>query len=287
MRTLIKNNKLRHIMRMMIAVLSTFIFYRYVYSHALGLMLFSTIFVMLTSVGSAFFQGLLRFLLLMLAAIMLHGIFPFLNETKAILLGSLIGIVMNTLVFPDRIDLEFKNTVVPFLKAARDYFSEILDHLKDEKKDNKAKIQFEETLLALPAWVYKPGFDSTLQKGYRYYFMKLNQLAEILFAMNYLTQFPYDKEWIVTIESPLMQCKQGVDEFVAAIINLLDLEKPKKDVTDFEDAINAMDAVINKMRPGPLDLLDTQNPIKYLIEFAYQLRELRFVMIQLAKACRV
>jgi hypothetical protein len=250
---------------------------------------------MFTSTGSALFQGLIRFVLLIFLVVLGHVFFPhflnFYNHTEAIFLGSLVGILTNTLILPDKVDLVFRKTVIPFLQAARDYFSAIIRYVLNNNSDHmhqmdQAKIQVESKLLFLPIWVYKPGFDLALQKGYRYYFMQLNHLVEILFAMHYLARFMYDKEWIKTIESSLLQCDQGVIEFVAAIMKLLDLEKLQEGVVDFEDDIHNIEMIFNKIVPVPLELLETYNDAKYLAEFVHNLRELRIVLIQLAKALR-
>lgn len=289
------NPKIRHVIRILIAILLSYIFYNYIYHKALGLMLFSTLFVMLTSTGSALFQGLLRFFLLVMTIIIAHILFPhfvnFYNHMDVILWGSCIGILVNTFIFPDRVDLVFKRAVVPLLKASREYFSAIIFYLIDNNQDkmhqlDQAKIQLESKLLLLPIWIYQPGFDLALQKGYRYYFMQLNHLVEILFAMHYLTRFSYDKEWIATMEGSLLQCEQGVTEFVAAIMTLMDLEKLKEGVVDFEDHITHIEFIFNKIMPVPLELLETYSNARYLAEFVHNLRELRVVLIQLAKALR-
>jgi hypothetical protein len=266
----------------------TYVFYHLIYHKALGLMLFSTIFVMLTSTGSAFFQGLLRFVLWVVLIAMAHMFFPYIIDWNAIFLGSFVGILTNTLIFPDRIDLAFKKAVVPLLKASRDYFSAIISYLKDKHQDHmdQAKIHLQNKLLLLPVWIYQPGFDLALQKGYRYYFMQLNHLAEILFAMHYLVRFNYDREWIASMENSLLQCEQGVTEFVAAIITLLDLEKLKEGVVDFDANIRDIEHLFNKIIAVPLELLETYSNAKYLAEFIHNLSELRVVLIQLAKALR-
>lgn len=289
------NPKVRHFIRILIAMLLSYIFYNYIYHKALGLMLFSTFVVMLTSTGSALFQGLLRFFLLIMVIITAYILFPdfahFYNNMDVIFWGSCIGVLVNTLIFPDKVDLDFKRTVVPLLKTSRDYFSAIIFYLIDHNQDrmhqlNQNKLRLESALLLLPIWIYQPGFDFALQKGYRYYFMQLNHLVEILFAMHYLARFSYDRNWIATIESSLLQCEQGVNEFVAAIMILMDLEKLKEGVVDFEDHISHIECIFNKIMSVPLELLETHSNVRYLAEFAHNLRELRVVLIQLAKALR-
>lgn len=294
MKNLLENHKIRYLFRIFIAILIIFIVYHDLYHKALGLMIFSTVFVMVTSTGSAFFQGLLRFFLLIFLVISVHWFNQrftyFYNNMDVILCGSFVGIFTNVLIFPDKINLEFKRAVVPLLKTSCGYFSAIISYLIDNNQDrmvqmDKAKIHFQNKLL-LPFWVYQPGFDLALQKGYRYYFMQLNHLAEILFAMHYLTRFTYDREWIAAMESSLTQCEQGMTEFVAAIMTLLDLEKLKEGVIDFEDQINNIECIFNKIISVPLELLEIYNNAKYLAEFIHNLRELRVVLIQLAKALR-
>lgn len=295
MKKLLENHKIRFLLRTSIAVLIAFLVSYYFYHKALGLMLFSTLFVMLTSTGSAFFQGLLRFFLLIFLVIAVHFIVPkmvyFYNHMDVILFGSFIGILTNVLIFPDKINLEFKRAVTPFLKDSCEYFSAIISYLNDNNPDrmhhmDQAKIHLQNKLLLLPIWVYQPGFDLALQKGYRYYFMQLNHLAEILFAMHYLTRFNYDKTWMKSIEDSLSNCDHSMTEFVTAIMTLLDMKKLQEGVIDFEEDINNIEAIFNKLVPVPPELLETYSNAKYLAEFIHYVRELRVVLIQLAKALR-
>lgn len=289
---ILKNNKARHLLRVWIALLLVYLSSYFFYPNALTYMLVSTLFVMLTTMGSAFFQGLTRFFTLVAMVMMGHFVCPhlvsFYKNLDAMVFGSVVGIMTNTLIFADRVDLAFKNKVIPLLKASQHYFSTLVDGLLNAHVDDhqQAKSQVENAFIALPVWIYKPGFDLGLQKGYRYYFMQLAHLVEVLFAMQYITRKCSDVGEILCLESALLQCKRGVAEFIEAIIVLLNLEKLKEGVLDFGDHIDDMEFILRKHMPVSLEFLEMESRGKYLAEFVYKLRELRVVLIQLAKALR-
>jgi len=50
-------------------------------------------------------------------------------------------------------------------------------------------------LLHLPDWVYERGFDHTLQTGYQFFLMKIEEMSDVLFSMHHLVRYSYDKEF--------------------------------------------------------------------------------------------
>lgn len=269
---MIKDNKLRFMLRLLLASMLSYVCYVYFYHAKLWWMLFSTLFVMWTPIGSAFVQGLLRYFLLMSVAILLYNNAIF----HAITLGSLVGVVVNTLFFPDRIDVAFQKTVIPFLYVAQDYFASMVEYMVDNPSTNldQARGRFQEHVRLLPSWVYQTGFDLTLQKGYRYYFMQLHHLAEVLFAMDYLVHYSYEAAWISAIKQPITECVTRVREFVNALATLLDLKKMREGVTDFADDIADMERV------------EIYKHANQCLELLYTIKEMRIILIQLAKALR-
>src|SRR5437762_867247 len=96
-----------------------------------------------------------------------------------VLIALLLVYLISCFFFHNRVDLAFKKKVIPLLKASQHYFSTLIDCLLDASVDcqqqvHQALMQVENAFTTLPAWIYKPGFDLALQKGYRYYFMQLD-----------------------------------------------------------------------------------------------------------------
>ena len=198
MKELIQNNKLRHVIRMMFAVIIACLCNYYAAFTQEGWLILTTIVVMLTSTGSALYQGLLRFFLLI-------GLVTFFTLTFSsvallflrlsdITLGAFIGIFINVIILSDRIATEFRQIIKEVLHAYAKYFASIVELLllRQTKHAEEANDLVLKRLQQLPGWVYEVGFDITLQKSYRYFVRKMNQISETLFAMHYIVHYPFE-----------------------------------------------------------------------------------------------
>lgn len=252
----------------------------------------ATIFVMLTAIGSAFYQGLLRFFVLTGIAIVISFVF---SSTKwldirvtNITIGAAIGIIINMLILPDRIDIEFRKAVVPLLRAYVAYFSGIVTLLVNHEASaaDKARNEVEMILPRLPAWVYEAGFDITMQKGYRYFFMKLGHVSEILFSMQQIARYPFNEVLLVDISQPLEVISQKLKNWVDALVTLLELKKLSEGVDDIQEEIIKIEEDFKKTVPLSLELLEVKKEYVYFAEFIYNLKDLRNALTMLAKALR-
>lgn len=283
-----QNNKIRHLMRIIIALAISLVVNEYHSFTQEGWMMFGTLVVMLTATGSALYQGLLRFFILLVVVLVISPMELIVERLSDVTLGSIIGIVINLLILPDRVDLEFRKLAINVLQSYAKYFSGIVELvlLRDDKDAERGKIQVEQRLQQLPGWVYETGFDKTLQKGYRYYLMKLNQVSEILFAMHYTARTPMDEALLAKINEPLLLCVTHVNEFVQALATVLDLKKLTEGVVDFSDEIEQIDMEFKKHSPFALELLDVEKESMHFAEFIFSLKEFHDALVKLAKALR-
>src|SRR5579862_8014680 len=95
-------------------------------------------FVMLTKPGNAFYQGTLRFLLLVLVIVLISCFFSHIHLLDMRLydafLGAAIGISCNSFIFPIRVDVEFRQAIIPIIESYKRYFSAIIAFLLDQNK---------------------------------------------------------------------------------------------------------------------------------------------------------
>lgn len=289
---IILNNQIRHLIRVIFASLIALMICYYFSFTPFGWLLFATIFVMLTPTGSALFQGLLRFFLLVgivtIGSLLFSSASLFYTTVNEITLGAVIGIIINVLVIPDRVNVEFCRAVTPILQSYANYFSGIVELLITHQPGNtdKDKIIVESNLQRMPSWVYEPGLDIAMQKGYRYFFMKLAHVGEILFAMHHLARYHFNEDLLSEIKQSLMQSVLRVEQFIAALITLLELKKLTEGVIDFYDEIVMIEENFKKTVPHSLELLDVDKQHVYFAEFIYDLKDLRNALILLAKALR-
>lgn len=292
MKNYIKINSFRHAARIFFALVIAFIVNHFLASTKEWWLPCTTLIVMLTSTGSALYQGLWRFFLIASVVIIGSLIFSPMHllymRMYDIVLGALIGILMNVVIFPDKVDVEFRNAFVPILKSYALYFSSLVSLLLDRNQIDaeREKLSIEEKLLKLPAWVYEAGFDLTLQKGYRYFFMKVNQIGEILFAMHHVARFTYSDDLLNTIREPLLQCIVRMEQFIASLITVLELKKLSEGIIDFDSELAEIEARFKEIVSSAQEPISPSTDLLYLTEFIYHLRELRNALLRLTETLR-
>ncbi len=292
MKKLIEVNAARHVFRVLCALSIAFILNYYVVRSMQGWLPFSTMMVMLTPTGSALYQGLLRFFIISGIVIVGSLIFPpiYLLHMRMyyVAIGALVGILANIIILPDRVDYECRNAFVPVLKSYTYYFSAIVNLLlkKNLLDAEREKIKVEKNLQKLPQWIYEAGFDVALQKGYRYFFMKVGQMGEILFAMHHLARYPFSDELLNAIREPLLQCIPCVEQFIFSLITILELKKLTEGIVDFGAELAEIEEKFRVMVPPLLEVLEVEKDTVYLAEFIYDLRDFRSAMLRLTEALR-
>lgn len=291
-REMLQSNRVRHSLRIIVALLfAFFINYFFSFTHQWWLPL-ATFFVMLTQTGNAFFQGIKQFFILIVLVLLYswltYSVDLFYFRISDCILGVIIGIGFNVLLLPDLVDVEFRYIMIPIVKAFADYFAAIVKmllHMDNVHAEAKKQI-VEERLLTLPEWVYETGFDITLQKGHRYFTMKVAELYEILMAMHYLARYPYDKILLDAVREPLLQCLVQVENFFFALLTVLDLRTLAEGVVDFADDITVIEKNFKTIIPLSVEMLDVSKEYIYLAEFIYDLRDFRDAMMRLAQTLR-
>jgi hypothetical protein len=286
---LIKENK-RHLLRMSVALCIAFSVNQWYSFSSQWWLPLATFFVMLTDVGSAVYQGILRYLLLLLAAGAVSWVFSLTEfvyvRAYDITVGAAIGIIVNITLFPDPVDKYFRQSTAMILQCYNFYFQDIVKLLlrKDSTSINKAKISVEQALLKLPLWVYETGFDLTLQKSYQYFVMKVSELGELLFSMHHLARYDFSKPFRQIIAEPLQQSVEKSNAFFTALIHILHLKQLEMTVMDFYQEIEIMEQNFKKSIIIPAEILDVSKDSVYLIEFIYNMRELQDILVKMSQA---
>lgn len=255
----------------------------------------SALFVMLTSIGNPVYQGVKRFLFLMLIIIALSYLLPphqmVYQRIYDVSIGAVIGILVNLLVLPRRADSEFRVAMVPVLKSYQIYFNSIIGvifnrSIEAEQKIKNSQGQLEYQIQQLPSWVNETGFDHRLKKGYQYFLLKTQYIAKILFAMHHAARATFDKETLTTTHDDFYTCVAKINEFFTALITVFELKKLNEGVDDFEQQLRKLDNQFQTMLPINLELLDMENDLVCFYELIYGLNDLRSSLIKLGQALR-
>jgi hypothetical protein len=283
-------HSLRQAVRILCALGIALVLNYYFLGEKQGWLPFTTVMVMLTTPGSALYQGLLRFFfiagIVTLGSFLMSPIHLLYLRLYDISGGALIGILVNMSILPDRVDRECRHAFILVLKSYASYFSAIIHFvLKINLMDaEREKIQVEKTLQKLPTWIYETGFDMTLQKSYRYFFMKIEQLSEILFAMHHVARSSFSQELLNTVQAPLLRCAARVESLISLIITVLDLKELKEGIVDFSTELEELEEKLQKMMPPLCEDEKATRDMLYLMEFMYGLQDLRNALLRLTDA---
>jgi hypothetical protein len=246
---------------------------------------------MLTYTGSAIYQGILWYVCFLIVIWIVSYLFGATELIQVrsydVTLGALIGIVTNVLIFPDRVDVSFRQSVSFIIKYYKSYLRAIVHLLLTQQQAAETeKILLEKALKRLPTWVYETGFDFTLQKGYRYFVMKISEVSEILFSIHHLARYPFPNELLEVIKIPLLESLKKIEQFFESLIHVLNLKNVIGEPFDFYQDIEMMESNFKKKVPLNLDIIDVSKEYVYLIEFIYNMRELHAILIKMAESLR-
>lgn len=287
---LLSNNRFRYACSIFTAVCISLVVGFYQSKYSMLLIPLVAVFVMQASIGNALYHGVqksfLLICLLIVFALMLHSRKNvFYAGIQDILFGTAIGIAANILILPRRADIAFREKIEPVMDIFREYFSNCVNSIlyKAELMNNR---KMEVVLQKLPGWVHETGFDAGLRQGYQFFLVKLEQLADILFAIHGLARHDYEEELLKTIREPLENCRVLADTFFASIIQVLQLKKLHEGVEDFVKEIDVLEKQFFSIAPNNLELLDFKADFVNFAEFIYCLRDLRSFMVRLGEALR-
>ena len=209
-------------------------------------------------------------------------------------LGALVSFFVGMLFFRPRPDVDFRQGVIPIVKAYSNYLSTIMNLLL--KQDNietdvqAAKILVEELLsktqLSFPEWVYHSSFVPSLQQGHRHFLMKIEQLGQVLFAMHYVARNSIDPLLLNELASSLKSCSEDAKIAMQDLAARLDFKTKDDNFTIFYDDLIALENHFNKIVSLPLALLDVSKDYIYVSAFIYDFKDLYKILVTLAEAIR-
>lgn len=211
-----------------------------------------------------------------------------------ITLGAIIGILTNLLIFPSRVDVEFRENMVQVLNSYSDYLTSIVNLLFKNSDSvtsaNEKKYHVEYILQAqtafFPAWVYESGFSVSMRVGHRHFLIMIERVGQILFSMNNIARQKIDLSLLHVLQDPLMQCVKQAKELMTALTTVLSLKKISEGVSDFHEELTALETAFKKAVPLSLELIDISEDYIYLASFIQDLKDLQTALLRLAVSLR-
>ncbi len=207
-------------------------------------------------------------------------------------LGACIGIAINLLIYPSRVDVEFRSKVIPILNAYETYLTAIIELFlhkgNSEKRAEEQKIllenKFQTRTNAFPSWVYESGLSVSIQSGHRHFLVMTERVAEILFSLHHIARHSFDKTRLENLEDPLLGFAQATQKLFQALITILNLQKLSQPVSDLEDELIQLEKAFQIVAPPSLELLDLSEDYILLAAFLTDLKDLRGSLVRLSQA---
>jgi len=210
-------------------------------------------------------------------------------RTLDVTVGGLIGLVGSMVIFPVHADTEFRKEVVPLLQSLGEYFQAIIDYLYGQRKiDNliNKKNQLTKAWQGFPDWVYETGFIPRFQAGHRHFLVRIEQIRQILFVLNYLVTYHYDQEVLQLLKQHFDDYAGHVQKLLHSITTVLSLQQLAEGADDLADSFNRLEITFKEVAPYSLETLDLNTGSLHLANFIHELRELGMQLSVLARALR-
>jgi hypothetical protein len=238
---------------------------------------------------------------LMVAVVFMLMLMPFVNVDDVlfarlhdVVLGGFIGIAGGLLVLPGRPDVDFRNGLLPILKGYQNYFTAIMDMVsktagaEQAALTSKALIEssFGGNEVYFPDWVYKRGFTASLREGHRHFLLRVEELGEILFAMNYHARFNFEADTLSVLHDPLQRCANDINQLLDELITVLEKTKLTAASSELAEDIVILENIFQDKLALPFELLETSKEQMHMLGIIYGLKDFQRVLAALEEALR-
>jgi hypothetical protein len=285
----------RRVISTVIAVIIAMVVDQYYSMSHIWIVPLITLFIMWITVRVSFRQVLQRTLMACFILCLISLIFtmPF-NHMHDVVLGGLVAVLANLLIFPRRPDIEFRQAVISVLNAYSEYLRAITDLLfRKPLADLQAlekKISVEKLLQArqafFPDWVYDTGFNPLLQEGHRHFLVKVEQLGQVLFALHQIARHPIEPFLLDEFSDTVQHFVGEVQATLRLFVVRLALQKTPDALDDFGDDITILEETYRKVIRVPLEALDMSSDYIDIAALIYDLKDMHKILLKLAEALR-
>jgi hypothetical protein len=190
--------------------------------------------------------------------------------------------------------VDFRVGVIPVLRAYSLYLSAITQLLfkaeDGEEIANKKKIAIEKVLQSrqafFPAWVYERGFTASLQKGHRHFLLRVEQMGQVLFAMNYHARFTIDPALLERLRESILRCVDSAKVSINDLITVLNEAEVTTASSEFKGELKILEDIFYAEMAMPFELIETSTDYIHTVGFIYGLKDLQRILAQLEESLR-
>ncbi len=180
---------------------------------------------------------------------------------------------------------DFRKALLPTMNTMYSYFNSILQTLLNGASTD-LQSEMEKKLMTSPGWVYSQDFNARLQAGHRFFLMRVEQLADSLFSIDYLAKHVIDKRMVEPMCESLQTCVERINTFFLAIIRVMDGKALMEGLDYVSNEMTVLENQCWATVPTQLDQLQFSTEAMGLVEFVYHVKDVGHILLNIAETLR-
>jgi uncharacterized membrane protein YgaE (UPF0421/DUF939 family) len=201
------------------------------------------------------------------------------DRLQDVVVGGGIGIVANLLIFTLQTGEDFRSSLIVVLQGFSEYLAALTDLFLEKPAASsiamEKKILVEKNLQRVfPERVYEPGFNPVFQQGHRHFLLRLEKIAQILFAM------------LESFQELILRSTAQAEKIFSVMCAHLDMATVSAIEDNFFAEIAELEKNFHLTVRMPLELLEMSGDYLTLAAFIYDLKDLQKNLFKLMEALR-
>jgi len=210
-----------------------------------------------------------------------------------VMIGAMIGIACSQWILPVRSESEFRQGMVPILKALIDY-SHVLTHFflqtesitKREVEEKKLAIEniLQTSQDSYPEWVYEVGFNPGLRAGFRFFLVHIERIIELFFSLDYFVAEQMDVNFLQELAAVFTTAMQKNAELLHVLLDYFANNQLTESQSDLTSDMTALEATVRRIVPQNLELIEISPDYVALTAITRNVKDIREILLQLVIA---
>ncbi len=242
------------------------------------------------------------FLILLLALIIPADTFAILQlRVVMVFIGGIIGLCCVRFIFPFRLEQEFRHGIIPILQVLTSYaeslvsyFQQLENNSPEQIEKNRAHLLSQQAAVEIallrngglyPEWVYEVGFNPGLRSGLRFFLIRLEQMIETFFSMQYWLSNSIDHKLILEMRASMMTTLENnqllLNQLIQFFLQAVSAKEAEKTIPDFTSDMTELENTLRRIVPASLELLDIADEYVALTALVHAMKDMRKFLLQL------
>lgn len=180
----------------------------------------------------------------------------------------------------------FKAGILPLLLSLSAYLETWIDDLQseeeiylDESRDNIIAHMIDRCVY--PEWVFDVGFNPGLRAGFRFFLIKLDQVIETFFSINYLIHRKIAPELMQPLTLDLIETIKRNNQLILALVNFFQHGTYVDTDENFMGDMVALSENMQDRIPNDLEVLGISPDYIAVTSLVRDIKDMRELLLQL------